>query len=154
MPNRRWMYASALLTSACTTAMYSGPRRPPSELAILASDDSTISSIDGVQTPYSGGNFGKFEVLPGEHSVGVSLNRVVGGGVYTADRPYTLCMKAEAGREYRVRIDMVGSLWRPYMVDESSAALVSHPCGAVPPRPALRDVNRLLYEPLPVTPKK
>ena len=118
MLNRVMIYMAALLASACTTALYSGPTRPASELAVLASDDSTIAEVDAVKTPYSGGNFAKFEVLPGEHAVGVSLNKVMGYGRYYATSLYTICLRADAGKTYRVRIEMQGYLWRAYMIDQ------------------------------------
>lgn len=153
--NRILISAVALLASACTTAMYNGPRRPASELALLASDDSVISAIDGVQTPYSGGNYGKYQVLPGEHSIGVTLNRVVFGvGTYYADTPYTLCVRTEAGKEYRVKIEMAGYMWRPYMVEEKSGEPVSRRCYDDSHPPKMSELQRLLDQPLLVTPRK
>ncbi|HEX8699891.1 MAG TPA: hypothetical protein VF815_13695 [Myxococcaceae bacterium] len=128
MLSRILIVAVALLGSACTTAMYNGPRKPSSELATLVSDDSVISSIDGVKTPYSGGNFASFEVLPGEHSIGVMLNEVGGGGTWYSNEPVTICLRAEAGKTYRVQIERQGVQWRPYMVDDGSKRMVRNSC--------------------------
>lgn len=156
MPNRVLLYVAALLASACTTSLYNGPRRSSSELAYLVSDDSTISVLDGFQTPYSGGNFGRYEILPGEHAVGISLNKVVGGGAYRASTPYTLCLNAEAGKEYRVKIHMVGLQWNAYVVEDfhegSRESRVNHPCDGNPLGGPKRELPP--NEPLDLTPRK
>lgn len=130
MLKRVMICMGALLASACTTAMYNGPRLPPSELAVLASDDSAISEIDYVKAPYSGGNFGKYEVLPGEHAVGVRLNKSMATFRYYSHALYRVCLDAEAGKTYRVKIEMRGSLWRPYVIDESSGRSVGYTCSS------------------------
>jgi hypothetical protein len=130
MLSRVLICMAALLGTACTTAMYSGPRRPPSELAVIASDDSYVSELDHVRAPFTAGNLGKFEVLPGEHAVGITLDKGMGAFKYYSYSMYTICMVALAGKEYRVKIEMLGSMWRPYVVDESSNLLVSYSCSS------------------------
>jgi hypothetical protein len=60
--------------SACTTVMYAGPNRRPTETALLISGEhATIESVDGI--PVNGGPLGRYEVLPGQHSVGLAGER-------------------------------------------------------------------------------
>ncbi len=154
MLNRILILSAALLGSACTTALYTGPRRSSSEVATLLSDSSMISEVDGVKTPYSGGNFAEYEVLPGEHSVGVMLNDVSGNGRWYSDELYRICLKAEAGKSYRVQIERHGSQWRPYMVNDRNKRIVSKPCGEQLQPVDDRNLDRILNQPLEVTPRK
>ncbi len=154
MRNRAGLYVAVLLASACTKRMYSGPLRPASELAVLASDDSVISELDGRKTPIEEyGNHTRFEVLPGAHSVGVTLNMSRGNTGYYSLVPYTVCMKAEAGKLYRVKIEVEGSLWRPYIIDDDSEERVSQECDGSRSF-GLGPMDRLLYLPLPVASEK
>jgi hypothetical protein len=79
----------------------------------------SIEEFDGRATNFSGGGiFHRLEVLPGEHSVGVTLvatestGPLAGSWLYSKE-PYTLCMKAEAGKEYVIRSERAGLVWRP-----------------------------------------
>lgn len=163
MLNRIWIYAVAVLASGCTTALYSGPSRPSSEVVTFVSDDSVITQVDGKRLT-NGGNFWAYEVLPGEHAVGVQLNEVGYGYRWYSNELYTICLWTEAGKTYRVQIERHGNLWRPYMIDDGSKQKVSTPCGAEPrlseesteDRPTIDEsyTDRILNRPLKVTPKK
>lgn len=136
MLNQLWLCAAVLLLSACSRSMYqyhySGPRRPASEVAFIQSEDSAIiSEIDGVEThfPGSGGRYW-LEVLPGEHAIGVMLltSEAIGltmSRTIYSNEPYTLCMKAEAGKAYVIRNERVGLLWRPQVFDQSALLIQS-----------------------------
>jgi hypothetical protein len=108
--NRIGLCVAVLLVSACTKTLYDGPRRPPSEVALIEAVDSRITQLDGLPTSANS----SIEVLPGEHSLGITLNTLTGEGYrFYTNEPYTICLKAEAGKAYLVHIEMKGWSWRP-----------------------------------------
>jgi hypothetical protein len=109
----------AVLISGCTTIAYEGSSRPDSEVATIESERTHVTTIDGKEVPYSGANFAKFKVLPGEHTIGVALNDT--SMSRTAKRPLSVTFRAEAGKTYLTRPVYSGNLWRPEIVEKTES---------------------------------
>ncbi len=109
----------AFAFTACTTVAYEGASRPDSEIAIISSDRTLVSTIDGKSVPYSGANYAKFKVLPGPHTIGVTLNDT---GYYPQIRvskaPLEVRFNAVAGKTYVTRPIYTDKLWRPEIVEK------------------------------------
>src|SRR4051794_28374317 len=93
--------AAMLVPAACTTVLYKGPKRPASRVAVLVARETVIERVDelGVRDAASG-SYVRFEVLPGLHEVGISLNRDSPGfGYQNVERSRTMvvCVELEAG---------------------------------------------------------
>jgi hypothetical protein len=117
----RWLVLGALISSGCTTALYSGPRRPREQVAVIGASDTLITAIDGV--PISGS---KFEILPGPHSVSLRVSASRPGFMYTTHiysrGSLSVCFVAKAGREYLTRPSSDDDqTWVPQIVDTGIA---------------------------------
>src|SRR5689334_6296016 len=108
--------ALAVLAAGCTTIAYEGSPRPDNEIAVIESDRTLVSTIDGKEVAYSGGNFATFKVLPGEHTVGVTLNDIKATPRRTSKKPLLVTFRADAGKAYVTRPVYDGGLWRPEIV--------------------------------------
>ena len=112
------------LGMACTTVLYKGPARPASQIAVLLSKDTMIVKVDNVMViDHASGNAARFEVLPGEHEVGISLNRTIPGFLTSTlqQSGYVIvCVELEAGHTYRARPVIHGRRWSPQVVDETT----------------------------------
>jgi len=132
--------ALALEGGACTTMLYKGPARPDAEIAVLVSKDTMIDRVDDRIVRDDGtGSRARFEVLPGRHRVGISLNHVVPGFFWsTAQRSgYILvCVDLEAGHTYRTLASIDVDRWQPTVVDETAGRGVPIACDA-PPSPVV-----------------
>jgi hypothetical protein len=121
------------LVSACTHVMYDGPRRPQAEVAIIASREVLIHTVDG--RPVGGDSDGtprKLEVLPGNYVLGVSLSAVRSHFLYnTLHRSgvVKICVPARAGRTYVVRANLGERRWTPELLDSATRLPVKTPCG-------------------------
>ena len=107
--------AAVFFVSGCTTTAYEGPSRLDSEVATITSERTLITSIDGKEVPYSGGNYATFKVLPGKHTIGVKLNDA---GAYPRIRyskdAFPVVFLAEAGKVYVTRpVYKSGNTWHP-----------------------------------------
>ncbi len=115
---------------ACTTTMYAGPSRPLAEVALIESEDTTITAIDGqrIDRVFRG----KYEVLPGVHVLAVKLNKVQSGVLstthYSSSGDLTVCFEAEAGTTY-ITLPRFGQngRWQPQVVYASSRNSVDVP---------------------------
>jgi hypothetical protein len=121
------------LLVACTTAMYNGPRRQPHEIATLRSEDTRINYVDGkwVRDDAWAGNKAMYEVLPGWHSVGISLEVNKNYVIFTEttySKTITLCLDAKVGHTYVTAPVVSADSWQPRIVDESSNHSVGVDC--------------------------
>src|SRR4051812_8169360 len=106
---RHWwtlgLVALAVSDGACTTVLYEGPALPESQVAVLTSRETIIDKVDGVTVrDDASGPSARFELLPGEHQVGVSLYRAIPGFlVSTVQRSsfIVVCVELQAGHTYR-----------------------------------------------------
>jgi hypothetical protein len=118
------MILLTLSGSACTTVMYAGPNRRPTETALLISGKhATIESVDGV--PVNGGPLGRYEVLPGQHRVGLAGQKTdTGIFVNTVHRSGRLgtCFFTKPGHEYDVRASLDDGFWTNEVVDDIACA--------------------------------
>ena len=101
----------AVLVASCGTVQtYEGPEQPPEKVAIIQAnprsvleqvvgiyDQATIYAVDGVKSGISEINA---EVLPGEHTIAIRLDKVRSPMFYWTHR--TLMLNAEAGHIYIV----------------------------------------------------
>lgn len=87
------LLALCSLALGCSTALYQGPQRPASEVAIVRGTlGAHIVSIDGAEV--DGGSFERYEVLPGRHALrfeGRAAN-IIG--------PDPICLTAKPGHRY------------------------------------------------------
>lgn len=108
--------------NGCTTTTYEGRARLDSEVATITSDRTLVTSIDGKEVPYSGGNFATFKVLPGRHTIGVQLNDT---GRYPRTRyskeALPVVFSAEAGKVYVTRpVYKSGNKWHPEISERAA----------------------------------
>lgn len=121
------LLASVAIT-ACTTAMYSGPRRPEAQIAVIYSRDTRINYVDRkwVRDDLWAGSKAKYELLPGRHSVGISLEKRQYKVIYTKvqySKTIVLCFDAEAGRRYLALALLDGGRWIPRIVDDAGTSV-------------------------------
>jgi hypothetical protein len=147
---------------ACTTVMYSGPRRSADEVAVLvtSSDEimignggqsevsTTLAKIDGKEAKGS-----SFELLPGRHSVEVTgWKRDMPGGrstnglvVATAilashanakeSSPLVACFIAQPGHTYGVRTFGNAGSWVIEIIDQNTTEVETSGCPPAMNRP-------------------
>lgn len=115
----------AALTVGCFSSLYPGPRRPASEIATIASRETSVVSIDGVSLP--GGTARQYDVLPGAHRIEVTLSQY---RVFYSwrSRPLERCLIAKKGRTYLTVPFVEGRLWQPQIVDQSTGRAVDFNC--------------------------
>jgi hypothetical protein len=106
--------------------MYDGPKRPSGEVALIETDGTVLSAVDGDATSAS-----KVEVLPGAHALAVKLDDVhrqnaasTDGFRYFSDAPVVACFTARPGHAYQARPVYAGRRWRPEIIDETLAQTV------------------------------
>ena len=139
--------AVASLAGACTTVLYKGPQRPASEIAVIVSKDTMIDKVDSlIVRDNASGNSARFEVLPGDHEIGVSLLRTIPGFLTTKIQHsgyIVLCLTLEGGHTYRTHAVMLGQRWAPIVIDETARRAIDGSCdkeservAAAPPEPA------------------
>jgi len=114
------------LAVGCTTAMYSGPKRPLSEVARIVCRDTQIRSVDGKKTRFGGHHGAKILVLPGAHELGVTLSQIGPGYHLRSDRPDKVWFHAEAGHIYRVIPRITPRSWRPVIIDRVTGQTVHY----------------------------
>jgi len=124
--------AMTSLASACTTVLYKGPQRPASEIAVLVSKDTMIDKVDSlIVRDNASGNSARFEVLPGDHEVGISLMRKIPGFLTTKVQHsgyIVLCLTLEGGHTYRSHAVIDGQHWTPIVVDETARRPIDGSC--------------------------
>ena len=114
---------------ACTTTMYAGPRRPLAEVALIKSEDTTITAINRqrIDNVFRG----KYEVLPGVHVLAVKLRKVQAGVFstthYSSSGALAVCFEAEAGTTYIALPRLGHGRWQPQVVYASSRDSVDIP---------------------------
>ena len=117
---------AACLTTACTTMAYEGSPRPDNEIAKIESDRTLVVTIDGKKVPYSGGNFASFKVLPGAHTLTVTLNDTT---TYPRTRyspaPLPITFFAFAGKTYVTRPHYSCTSWHPGVLEKPDPDLTS-----------------------------
>ena len=104
-----------LLASCGTVQTYEGSKQPPGNVAIIQAtprsmldqvigiyEQATVYAVDGVD---SGINQTNAEVLPGEHTITIKLDKVRSPVFYWTHR--TLTINAEAGRTYIVNGEII-----------------------------------------------
>ena len=127
---------ASLVASACTTVLYKGPSRPSSQIAVLTSQDTYVDRVDHLMVREHGmGNYSRFEILPGEHALGISLNQVPGLFGTKIIRSYdylVVCVELEAGHVYRTRPRITGDRWQPEVVDVTTNRLLDVRCADDP----------------------
>ena len=118
---------SCLLLSACTEVMYSGPRKPISEVCTFSFIDSgkvggglEINFFDGRMVDSTTNDY--LEFLPGEHVVTVHYQLVGPTSVATSVDSFDLRFLGVAGHMYAVRANVSsfnseGGSWNPIVVD-------------------------------------
>jgi hypothetical protein len=110
---------AAVASVGCANALYPGPRRPKSEVAIIETDATSIDSLDGHHV----GTTETIEVLPGPHSIGIALLDIQVGYVSRVaySEPVKLCFEAHPGRTYRTRPGSLGPRsWQPEIIDTTN----------------------------------
>jgi hypothetical protein len=129
----------ASLACACTTVLYKGPARPDSEISVLTSKDVRIVKVDSVLVhDGASGNNARYELLPGDHQVGVALNRSIPGFFLTthqSSRPLIVCVELEAGHTYRFEAVINGARWEPKVLDVNGRAYIDPYCDDDEPAP-------------------
>jgi len=122
------------VAAGCTTALYAGPRRPASEVAIVGSRWNVhIRHVDGTWIRGGGpaGTRSKYELLPGRHAVGLSVEvREVSGPIAQVRYapPITLCLDAQPGHTYLATAPDTVDAWEPRLIDEESHVPVGWRC--------------------------
>jgi hypothetical protein len=152
----KWVCASLTLVvslaSACTTVLYKGPTRPASEIAVLVSKDTMIDTVDSLMVrDNTSGTTARFELLPGDHEVGISLMHTIPGFLTTKVQHsgyIVLCLALEGGHTYRAQAVMSEQRWAPIVIDETADRSIDGSCekksklaAAPPPRPTPPPVN-------------
>jgi len=121
-----------LLASACTTVLYKGPSRPASQIAVVTSHDTMVDKVDSLMVREHGmGNHSRFEVLPGEHELGISLNRVRPGlfSTHVQHSGYVVvCVDLKPGRVYETRPIIDGDHWEPQVIDLATRRPIALVC--------------------------
>ena len=122
---------------ACAKAIYPGPRRPSSEVAIIAAKGVTIVAIDGIYVLTMGS---QFEVLPGDHMMLVQLKNVtpvaivpvgrivVSVAAVTRSGLMPFCVSAKPNHSYVLVPRAPRALVQPIIFDEPPNVPVP-PCG-------------------------
>jgi len=140
---------------ACTTALYNGSSRPPSQVASIGTrGGAEILAIDG--TDVNGGRWGRYEVLPGRHLITLVGKRSQVGFLstttFTSSRQ-ELCLDASPEHDYDVRAGTDSGGWAMEVIDVASEADVQG-CEVARPLPTSQDADRssaavLLHDPKP-----
>lgn len=128
---RPLLAALALLASACTYPMYAGPLRPAHEIAKVEVVDAKIVTIDGKSAPGSLIARPTFELLPGDHTLGMRLSVSENHFFYVMHRSsgvVTVCFMARAGRVYSTGALVDEQSWQPQIVDNRTGAAVQTAC--------------------------
>jgi predicted small lipoprotein YifL len=104
------------------TNMYTGPQRPDTEVATLKSDRTRISKIDGKDTPFTGaGNNNVYKLLPGRHSISISLFDNTVSPLRASKEPMTVSIYAEPSATYITRpVYTAMNTWYPEVVEEGT----------------------------------
>ena len=100
--------------------MYSGPPRPPDQVAILEIGNVKLFAMDSLPVGKAGG--GRIEILPGEHDLRASHN-MSGFG----EEVFTYTFTAEPGHRYLFDMDYktVRTLhYRPWVKDLATGNIV------------------------------
>ena len=125
---------AAVSGGGCTTVLYKGPSLPESQIAVLTSRDTMIDKVDSVTVRgHASGSAARFEILPGEHEVGISLNRVIlGFFMSTVQRSSSIvvCVELEAGHTYRTEAVIQERRWVPQVLDVTAQRLIDPYCDA------------------------
>ena len=141
----------AILGSACTTALYQGPARGPTKTALIGSGRSaTIESIDG--TPVNGGAFGRYEVLPGPHTIVLSGQQTDAGFfVSTIHRSGKLgtCFSAKPGNAYEIYALLEEGFWTNAVVETKTRTRVAINCDMPPQVAQTTGSNRAVLPKMP-----
>jgi hypothetical protein len=93
--------ALIMISCSTTTKMYSGPELPASQTALVqgAAGPISIEACDGVKVTSSA-----ITVLPGEHTIWMSLNQIGSVGEYYSTGNIPITFIAEAGHTYGVDV--------------------------------------------------
>jgi hypothetical protein len=131
----RWIAVVALSTTGfgCTTVLYDGPLRRPSEVSSLTAGTRTkIVSIDA--TTVDGGRITVYEMLPGIHQIVATVKeqKARGPRMQRQSPALLMCLEAEPAESYAVSVwvhhDHLGSA----IVKRSSGEAVETSCDAKP----------------------
>jgi len=100
--------------------MYSGPKKPDSEVATIKFGGARLLRLDGsAPGSFAGGMTNEFKVLPGVHTLTLSyeVNPRYGS-------PITVSVSVEAGKTYLTQAFLNGNSWTAGVVEESSGRSV------------------------------
>ena len=150
------LFLASVAPAACTTTMYNGPRRPEEDIAVISSRDTRINYVDGkwVRDIWAGSN-AKYELLPGLHAIGISLELRTFKVIYTEiqySKTITHCFDAHAGAQYQTIPVIRGKKWAPLIIDNVTGESVGVSCrvrrqGADMQQPAPTSVEREALDP-------
>jgi hypothetical protein len=141
--------AVACLAAACATA---GPAPDPT-MAILGARGVVLDNIDdhGVRDDQADPSRAHFEIPPGRHTLAVSLytgSPPPGGDAKTV----AVCFGAVAGHSYTARPVVVGTVWHPEIIDETTGDAVEKGCpAAVSADPAGAETTAVASSPAEVS---
>ena len=117
---------AAIAVAGCAPQLYDGPRRSNAETALLETDGTFITRVDGKHR----GAYDDGRVLPGLRAVSVRLDDAHAQSAMTdwvqrsSRRSVTVCFVARAGGDYVVRPSYAEGGWKPEIVDTTTAQLV------------------------------
>jgi hypothetical protein len=116
----------------CTTVLYDGPKRSPSEVSHLAADRGTkLVSIDA--HPIDGGRLDVYEILPGIHEVVADPEEVESFSAHLRDatKGLSLCFMAEPGQSYLASVSVrTRRVW--FSVFEKTSGRGAETCNSPP----------------------
>lgn len=127
------LFTSLLFCGSCAMSparMYGGPELPAGRTALIvpATEGITLESCDGVKVTSRA-----VTVQPGEHSVEISFNEVVGVKREYSTTPCLMKFTAEAGHTYRVdRTQPVAGVYSGFIGDRNTGKQVVSGCMNTP----------------------
>jgi len=119
------------LGTACTTAMYPGPRRGDKETALFRPGKNTmVLRIDG--RAVDGGSAARYEILPGRHEI-VAVAEAVTNGETLKSEAINVCFSAKPMHVYKIRTflertELDDVVWKPIILDTDSDRDVKSEC--------------------------
>lgn len=122
---------SALLWAGCATALYRGPERPRSQVAVLVSQDTVIQRVDSWRTGDSAAKEARYQVLPGDHKLEIRVEPTAGSPFARAQPARFVavaCVELEAGHTYRTEALLTGQRWGFRIVEVPSGRVLDPAC--------------------------
>ena len=101
--------------------LYEGERKPIEDVATIEIDNVYLMSIDTLHRKYQAFS----EVLPGQHSISVNYNRLIGNIKRVSSEPIVLTFNAERGHKYLVKARSGLHFWTSWIFDLANDSLVA-----------------------------